>query len=282
MTPSLLGPTEITTTEFQAISEFLHRRTGIRLSPGKETLVMGRLDKRLRKLGLRSYTDYLHVLRSPQHAAETRQAIDLLTTNETFFFREPLHFEFLEQVIAPAHRSNRPFRLWSAASSSGEEAYSAAMVLAEALPNVPWEVVGTDISSRVVAGAEAGLYPISAAEKIPTPLLRRHCRKGRAEYEGLMAIDRALRARTKFLGANLLEDLTRLGRFDVIMLRNVMIYFETATKAEVIGRLQEMLYPGGYLIVSLSETLNGIPSRLRAVQPSIYRLTAAEPGAGLG
>ncbi|MEV4510067.1 CheR family methyltransferase [Dactylosporangium sp. NPDC049525] len=278
MTPSLLGPTEITTSEFQAISEFLHQRTGIRLAPGKETLVMGRLDKRLRKLGLRSYTEYLQVLRSPQHAAETRQAIDLLTTNETFFFREPLHFEFLGQVIAPAHRADRPFRLWSAASSSGEEAYSAAMVLADTLPNVPWEVVGTDISSRVVAGAEAGLYPISAAEKIPTPLLRRYCRKGRAEYEGLMAIDRALRARTTFLGANLLEDLSRLGRFDVIMLRNVMIYFETATKAEVVGRLQEMLHPGGYLIVSLSETLNGIPSRLRTVQPSIYRL----PGADLG
>lgn len=286
MTPALIRPTEITTTEFQAISEFLHQRTGIRLAPGKETLVVGRLDKRLRKLGLRTYTDYLQVLRSPQHAAETRQAIDLLTTNETFFFREPRHFEFLGQVIAPEHladraanrAANRPFRLWSAASSSGEEAYSAAMVLAETLPNTPWEVVGTDISSRVVAGAEAGLYPISAAEKIPAPLLRRYCRKGRAEYEGLMAIDRALRARTTFLGANLLEDLSRLGRFDVILLRNVMIYFETATKVEVIGRLQEMLHPGGYLIVSLSETLNGIPSRLRAVQPSIYRLT----GAGVG
>ncbi|GAA3213004.1 CheR family methyltransferase [Dactylosporangium siamense] len=278
MTPSLVGPTEITTTEFQAISQFLHQRTGIRLAPGKETLVQGRLDKRLRKLGLRSYTEYLQVLRSPQHPAETRQAIDLLTTNETFFFREPRHFEFLGQVIAPAHRASRPFRLWSAASSSGEEAYSAAMVLADALPNAPWEVVGTDISSRVVAGAEAGLYPISAAEKIPTPLLRRYCRKGRAEYEGLMAIDRALRARTTFLGANLLEDQSRLGRFDVIMLRNVMIYFETATKAEVVGRLQDMLHPGGYFIVSLSETLNGIPSRLRQVQPSIYQL----PGADLG
>ncbi|GAA1563971.1 chemotaxis protein CheR [Dactylosporangium maewongense] len=275
MTRSLAGPTEISAAEFQAVSEFLHQCTGIRLAPGKETLVMGRLDKRLRKLGLSSYTEYLRLIRSPQHATETRQAIDLLTTNETFFFREPRHFDFLGEVVAPAYRAqrvHRPFRLWSAASSSGEEAYSAAMVLAEALPDRPWEIVGTDISSRVVAGAAAGIYPISAAERIPKVMLRRYCRKGRAEYEGLMAVDRELRARTTFLGANLLEDLTRLGRFDVIMLRNVMIYFEPETKARVIGRLQEMLHPGGYLIVSLSETLNGIPSRLRAVQPSIYRL----------
>ncbi|MET7419080.1 CheR family methyltransferase [Dactylosporangium sp. NPDC005555] len=278
MTRALAGPTQITTAEFQAVSQFLHQRTGIRLAPGKETLVQGRLDKRLRSLGLSSYTQYLQVIRSPQHGAETRQAIDLLTTNETFFFREPRHFEFLGQVVAPAHRSSRPLRLWSAASSSGEEAYSAAMVLADALPSTPWEIVGTDISTRVVAGAAAGIYPIAAAERIPTPLLRRYCRKGRAEYEGLMAIDRTLRARTTFLGANLLEDLSRLGRFDVIMLRNVMIYFEPDTKAHVIGRLQEMLYPGGYLIVSLSETLNGIPSRLLPVQPSIYRLA----GDGVG
>ncbi|MEV6925833.1 CheR family methyltransferase [Dactylosporangium sp. NPDC051485] len=278
MTPLLAGPTAITPAEFQAVSEFLHRHTGIRLSPGKESLVMGRLDKRLRTLGLSSYTQYLRLLSSPQQTQELRRAIDQLTTNETFFFREPQHFEYLGRVIAPAHPAGRPLRLWSAASSSGEEAYTAAVVLSEAMPNGAWEIVGTDISSRMVAGARTGLYPITAAERIPRPLLQRYFLRGREEYHGLILVDRALRARTNFQHANLLDDLRRLGRFDVIMLRNVMIYFENATKAGLIDRVQHMLQPGGHLIVSLSETLNGIPSRLRAMQPSIYRLPEAAHG----
>lgn len=278
MTLTRSGPAQITEAEFRAVGEFLHRRTGIRLSSGKETLVMSRLDKRLRHLGVPSYGEYLRLLQRPEHAPEARQAIDLLTTNETFFFREPQHFDFLRDTVVPAHRGPRALRVWSAASSSGEEAYTAAMVLAESMSGGAWEVVGTDISSRMVAGARAGVYPIAAAERIPRPLLRKYFLKGREEYTGLMAVDRGLRSRVTFRGGNLLEDLSGLGRFDVVFLRNVMIYFEPATKAVVIGHVQRMLNPGGYLIVSLAETLNGIPSLLRGVQPSIYQL----PGAGRG
>jgi chemotaxis protein methyltransferase CheR len=272
MTTSAVAPRSITRDEFRSISEFLHRRTGIRLVHGKEPLVMGRLEMRLRRLGLASYGEYVRLLTMPEHDAEARLATDLLTTNETFFFREPQHFDFLRRVVTPEHRSSRPFRLWSAASSSGEEAYTAAMVLAEALPDQPWEVVGSDVSSRVVETAQRGVYPIGAADRIPTPMLRRHCRKGRDEYAGTMAISRELRARVTFLCANLLDDLTRFGRFDVILLRNVMIYFDIETKKGLVPRLEQMLHPGGYLVVSLSESLNGIPCRLRMVEPSVYRL----------
>ncbi|MFI5958404.1 CheR family methyltransferase [Cryptosporangium sp. NPDC051539] len=263
------SPRAISPEEFQEISDLLRRRTGIRLSVGKESLVMGRLDKRLRQLGIATYREYLELLRQPEEP-ELNQAIDLLTTNETFFFREPRHFDFLREEVLPRHPGNRPFRLWSAASSSGEEAYTAAMVLAEGLSDAAWEVVGTDVSARVVASAQRGVYPIEAAERVPLPLLRKYCRKGREEYTGLMAIAPELRARTTFVRANLMENLTGLGRFDVIFLRNVMIYFGADTKIALVERLEEMLQPGGYLIVSLSETLKGISSRLKMVEPSVY------------
>lgn len=273
MTLATHHPKPITGAEFAEISDLLLRRTGIRLAPGKETLVMGRLDKRLRQLGLTSYREYLDLLSRPEEP-ELHQAIDLLTTNETFFFREPRHFDFLREVVLPAHPAHRPFRLWSAASSSGEEAYTSAMVLAEGLRNTPWEVVGTDVSARVVASAQRGLYPIAAAERIPLPLLRKHCRKGREEYAGLMAVAPELRARTTFVRANLMDNLEGLGRFDVIFLRNVMIYFGVDTKIALLQRLEAMLQPGGYLIVSLSETLKGVTSRLRLVEPSVYQRPA--------
>ncbi|MFG1926587.1 CheR family methyltransferase [Cryptosporangium sp. NPDC048952] len=273
MTVTTNHPKPITRSEFAEISELLLRRTGIRLTPGKESLVMGRLDKRLRQLGLTSYREYLDLLARPEEP-EIHQAIDLLTTNETFFFREPRHFDYLREEVLPAHPPNRPFRLWSAASSSGEEAYTAAMVLAEALPNAPWEVVGTDVSARVVASAQRGLYPIAAAERIPMPLLRRYCRKGREEYTGLMAVAPELRSRVTFVRANLMNNLEGLGRFDVIFLRNVMIYFGPETKIALLERLEAMLQPGGHLIVSLSETLKGVTSRLQLVEPSVYQRPA--------
>jgi len=132
--------------------------------------------------------------------------------------------------------------------------------------------------TRVVENARLGIYPLAAAEKIPHQLLRKYCMRGREEYDGTMAVNRRLRERVSFHRHNLMENLTHLGRFDVIMLRNVMIYFDQATKAALVARLQEMLQPGGHLIVGRSESLNMIPTRLQMVEPSIYRL----PGPRLG
>lgn len=270
---------EIGPDEFAYITGVLHRETGIRLSPGKEALVAGRLDKRLRHLGLADYPEYVRFLRTQSPASpEMVQLINLLTTNETFFFRERQHFDFLRDIVVPGRERGRSLRLWSAASSTGEEAYTAAMVLAESLPEQDWEIVGTDISSRVVDGARMGIYPINAAEKIPPPLLRKYCMRGRDEYDGSLAVTRRLRSRVNFHQYNLMGDLARLGRFDVIMLRNVMIYFDPTTKRDLILRMQELLQPGGYLIVGRSESLNGIPSRLEMIEPSIYRTPGPRRG----
>lgn len=264
-------PPQITREEFNWISRFLYDRTGILLKDGKQALVMGRLDKRLRYYGLGSYSEYFQIVNTPDNGLELLMMIDLLTTNETFFFREPKHFEFLRNHVLATHPSHRKFRVWSAASSSGEEAYTLAMTLAECLSTNPWEVFGTDISTRMLETAQRGFYPLLAAEKIPAPLLKKYCLKGKDEYEGFLCVDASLRNRTTFCHANLIEPLPDFGMFDVIFLRNVMIYFDTQTRQKLLERIQQRLQPGGYFFISHSESLNGLKTELKMVSPSIYR-----------
>lgn len=257
--------------EFIWIKDYLYKNAGIVLNDNKQALVSGRLDKRLRHHGFSSYSEYFRLFGKPGFEQETLMAIDLLTTNETYFFREPKHFDFLKSHIIPAHPAGTPFRVWSAASSSGEEAYTLAMVLAEYSKTAQWEIMGTDISTRILEKARLGLYPLTATEKIPLPLLKKYCLKGNGEYDGFFLIDSALRNRVKFIYANLIDKLPDLGRFDLILLRNVMIYFDMQTKQHLIDRIQHYLRPGGYFIISHSESLNGMKSDLKMVSPSIYR-----------
>lgn len=273
----------LTTREFAWIRQFLLARTGIELKDGKEAMVMGRLDRRLRHHGLNTYAEYFELLESDADPLETTLAVDLLTTNETYFFREPAHFAFLRDVLGNARPRPGPIRVWSAASSTGEEAYTIAMTLADCLPvGQDWQVLATDISTRVLEIARRGLYPIDAAEKIPAELLRAYCLRGRDEYEGFLAMDRALRAKVEFRHANLLDLPADLGTFDVIFLRNVMIYFGEDTKRAIVQRLEQLLRPGGHLIVSHSETLANLTSTLGRVTPSIYHRASAGGGAGAG
>ncbi|MFA5984704.1 MAG: CheR family methyltransferase [Methylococcaceae bacterium] len=257
--------------EFNWIRDYLYKNTGIVLNDNKQALVTGRLDKRIRHLGFSSYSEYFKIFGTPGFEKETMMAIDLLTTNETYFFREIKHFEFLKNKVFPEHALSKPLRIWSAASSSGEEAYTLAMLLAEYSKVSQWEIVGTDISTRVLDKARAGLYPMNATEKIPTPLLKKYCLRGSGEYEGFLLIDPALRSRVKFVHANLIGVLPNLGDFEVIFLRNVMIYFDTPTKQKLVAQIVKCLRPGGYFIISHSESLNGINDQLSMVSPSIYR-----------
>lgn len=262
--------------EFNWIKDYLYKNSGIVLNDSKQALVSGRLDKRLRYYGFSSYSEYFRLFGQPGFEKETLMAIDLLTTNETYFFREHKHFDFIKSHILLAHSSGQPFRVWSAASSSGEEAYTLAMVLAEYAKTNQWEIMGTDISTRILEKARQGLYPLQAAEKIPLPLLKKYCLKGSDEYAGFFLIDPVLRKRVKFIYANLIDTLPDLGSFDVIFLRNVMIYFDMPTKQRLIERIQHYLKPGGYFFISHSESLNGITCDLKMVSPSIYR----KPGHG--
>ncbi len=197
--------------------------------------------------------------------------VDLLTTNETYFFREPKHFDYLAQEILP-HKAKPgvPFNIWSAACSSGEEPYTLAMVLAEHLGNRPWQVVGSDISTVVLAKAQAGHYPLERTEGIPPQYLKKYCLKGVRSQEGTLLVAKELRERVRFLQVNLTKPAPDLGPFDVIFLRNVMIYFDMETKRKVVENLITRLKPGGTFIVGHSESLNGITDRLKCLRPTIY------------
>lgn len=267
------APVALKKNEFEWISRFLYERTGIALNDGKQALVMGRLDKRLRKRNLLSYSDYFALLGRPGYEDETTVAIDLLTTNETYFFREPKHFDFLKNVAFPQYQRQKQIRIWSAASSSGEEAYTIAMTLAEYFQGSDWEVIGTDISTRMLEKAQRGLYPMLAADKIPKSLLKKYCLKGRDEFEDFFLLDSSIRQRVHFSIANLIEPLPELGMFEVIFLRNVMIYFDKDTKKRLVEKITTKLRTGGYFIVSHSESLNGLDSPLKLIAPSIYQKT---------
>ncbi|MBI3479044.1 MAG: protein-glutamate O-methyltransferase CheR [Nitrosomonadales bacterium] len=257
--------------EFAQFRDMIYRIAGINLSPAKKQLVASRLMKRLKHLNLASYGEYFKLISSPQGKAELQVAVDALTTNETHFFREPKHFDFLRNRVIPARKSGRGLRIWSAACSSGEEPYSIAMLLDELLGNEPWEVVASDISTHVLAKARSGLYPIVRMPEIPKHYLNRYCLKGVGEHDGTLLIEQSLRDRVRFVQHNLTETPDKLGDFDVIFLRNVMIYFDMETKRQVVSRLLPRLRPGGYFLVSHSESLNGVTDEVKLVVPAVYR-----------
>lgn len=264
-----MGNIALSDREFSQFRRLIYDVAGISMSEAKKPLVSGRLVKRIRQHGLNSYGDYFDLLMKEKD--ELQAAVDLLTTNETYFFREPKHFEFLREVILSERRRENTVRVWSAACSSGEEPYTIAMTLAEALGNRAWEVVASDISTRVLDKARSGHYLMKDAEGIPKPILMKHCLKGIGPQKGTFLIDSPLRSRMRFLQINLNKSLPDLGEFDVIFLRNVMIYFDLETKRQVVKRILPVLRPGGYFIVSHSESLNGISDALQMITPSIYR-----------
>lgn len=261
----------ITDKEFTLFQRFIFDAAGITLSISKKALVTSRLSKRLDLRKLRSFSEYFKLLSSGQEAQEVQVAIDLLTTNETYFFREPKHFDLLREQAELARGRGLPFKVWSAASSSGEEPYSIAMVLAATLQTTPFEVLGSDISARVLERARTGHYPVSRTTHIPRPYLQQFCLRGTGPQEGTVLVDKPLRDRVRFMQVNLNTTLPKIGPFDFVFLRNVMIYFSPDTKRQVVERVLSVVKPGGYLLIGHSETLNELSSSAVAVAPSVYR-----------
>ena len=264
-------PATLSDSEFQQFKSWLYEAAGINLSEAKKALVAGRLAKRLKHHELNSYGEYFRLITQKSEAVELQMALDLLTTNETYFFREPKHFDFLRGQILPKVQPGKTFRVWCAASSSGEEPYTIAMTLADGLAGTPWEIVASDISTRVLEKARSGHYAMERAHNIPQALLSRHCLKGTGTQEGTFLMAENLRSRVQFMQINLNTALPKIGEFDVIFLRNVMIYFDMKTKRQVVARMLPLLKPGGYFIISHSESLNGITDSLNLISPSTYR-----------
>jgi chemotaxis protein methyltransferase CheR len=256
--------------EFRRFQQLLHETAGIFLPPAKKVLVQGRLSRRLRHFHLRTFGDYYRLVVNDRNHAEFQVMVDCLTTNETYFFREPNHFDFLRTAL-PEIAAKGEVRVWSAASSSGEEVYTLAMLLSDVLRDKPWEVIGSDINSEVLRQAALGRYSLERTEGIPREMLRKYCLKGVRSQQGYFLISEQLKKRTRFTQVNLKDNLTGLGKFQVIFLRNVMIYFDADTKKDVVRRIIEALVPGGLFFISHSESLHGITDRLKMVRPSIFR-----------
>ena len=261
---------QITDSEFFQFQNFMYQHAGIRLHLGKKALICGRLAKRLQHFQLPNYGAYFQLIQSVEGVTERQICIDLLTTNETYFFREPKHFDWLCDYLQSLPPSSQTLRVWSAASSSGEEAYSLAMILQEYCPQ-PWSILGSDISTRILERARTGHYAMVRTKNIPSPLLKKYCLRGTGSQEGTFLIHRSLREKVEFAHINLNEPLPQIGMFDVIFLRNVMIYFDSPTKQKVVTRLAQQLRPGGYLCIGHSESLNDLDHELQIHAPAIFQ-----------
>jgi chemotaxis protein methyltransferase CheR len=266
--------------EYDFIRALVYERSRIQLGPDKRELVTARLGKRLRATQLPNIGDYCRMLKTTDCEEELGHLIDAISTNHTFFFRESAHFEFVRHQVIPEllhrrHTERWPhFNAWSAACSSGEEPYSLAITLAEALQNTgwPWQIEATDISRRVLAKATAAIYPADTVTKVPPASLRAHFQRGIGPQEGNYRVKPSLQSGITFRHLNLLggEPPFR-DPFHVIFCRNVMIYFDRATQEELVAKLTRRLIPGGYLLVGHSESLTAIRHTLQMVRPATYR-----------
>lgn len=274
-------PATIAAEEYEFIRRLVYEQSRINLGSDKLELVRSRVQKRLRALGLNDFEAYCRLLDSPAGEEELTSLLDVISTNVTEFFREWRHFEFLRDVALPDWQKQAKgggqdtFSVWSAACSSGEEPYSIAIFLSEFFRNSPslrWQIQATDISTRMLAAAKQGVYR-SERIKMPTPeWLRAYFQKGVGEWEGNYRIKSSLRERISFDHLNLMDwPYPFKAKFNLILCRNVMIYFDRQTQEQLIPRLAEQLLPGGYLFVGHSESLVGIEHGLKTMKPSIYQ-----------
>jgi len=264
----------LTPSEFSSISRIIYERCGICFPKGKETLVKGRLAKRLRTLGLETFRQYLHYVDQDLSGNELATMIDALTTNKTSFFRESHHFDFIRTQILPEFRNaHSKIRFWSAGCSTGEEPFSLAILLSEELPKDKLRdsrILATDISRRVLAKAREAIYGEEALQNAD-PRLKRHVVCVQNDPTRMYQIGQDERAMVRFAYLNLKEQWPMRGPFDAIFCRNVMIYFDSETRRKLVSRFWKLIKPGGYLFVGHSESLGSNSGEFRYVEPAIYQ-----------
>ncbi len=272
----------LTDRELRRVSEFVGREVGIQLSAAKHTLVEGRLRKRVRQLDFKGFKAYLDwVLDSPEGKHERLNLIDAITTNKTDFFREPEHFRYLVEQALPVMEKNRrregrrELSIWSAGCSSGEEPYTLAIVLNEAAekhPGLQFGILATDISKSSLDTASLAIYSAHRIDPIPLPLRKKYLLRSSNPAAALVQMGPELRERIQFSRLNLMANSFGLAqKMAAIFCRNVMIYFNSQIRAELVRRFEQQLVPGGFLFVGHSESLNGLENGLEQVAPMVYR-----------
>lgn len=275
---------ELTPQDFQRLSGLIYSTLGITMPDKKRTMLTGRLSKRLKALGIDSFSDYCDFLFS-SHGQERElvHLMDVVTTNKTDFFREPAHFDYLSKEVLPAFiRENRSgqggkFRVWSAGCSSGEEPYTLSMVLSEFTKQNPaeglrFEILATDISTKVLDIAKRGVYPENRILPVPVPLRKKYLLKSKDRRNPQVRIVPEQRSHVRFGRLNFMDEDFKLGEVqDVIFCRNVIIYFDVETQKTLIRKFCRYLKKGGYLFLGHSESLHGYDLPLQQVAPTVYR-----------
>ncbi|MGD1889833.1 MAG: CheR family methyltransferase [Cyclobacteriaceae bacterium] len=266
--------------DFQRFSAFVYEQCGINLTPSKRIMLEARLQKRLIALNMSSFKEYYKHVTSLQGKEELVHMLDSVATNKTDFFREPRHFEFIKNTVVPEFRqsnSQRSLRIWSSACSTGEEPYTTAMVLQETIDEVgplDYEILATDISIKVLKEAANGVYREDRITDIPENLRRKYLLRSKDPQKGLVRVVPLLRKKVSYQRMNLMDREYKINTIqDVILCRNVLIYFDKQTQQRVITKLIQCLKPGGYLLIGHSESLFEMHLPLKQLMPTTFQKT---------
>jgi chemotaxis protein methyltransferase CheR len=270
--------------DFRRLAAFIEGELGIRMPDTKRVMLESRLQKRLRKFGFGNYKDYVdYVFSGEGRESELINMIDAVTTNKTDFFREADHFEYLVGKILPEAEARfgagiaRPFGVWSAGCSTGEEPYTIAMVLEERRAvdqRFSYRIFASDLSTQVLDKAKDAVYEESKADVVPLSFKRKYMLKSKEKDRALVRMKPEIRSKISFARINFMDDRYPVSdTFDAIFCRNVIIYFERRIQESILGKLCEHVRPGGWLILGHSETLTGMSLPLRGVAPTIYERT---------
>lgn len=258
---------------FNKLRELIYRESGIALAEKKEALVRARIGKRMRALGIREFRDYYSYIEKDTSGDEIVQLLDAISTNVTHFFREPRHFEVLTALLKKWQtEGRRSFRIWCAASSSGEEPYTIAITGCEALgPQADLQILATDISTKALEKAKRAVYAQRDVKDISRLTLMRYFQRGVGRAEGLYRVKPHIRRMVRLGRLNLAHPPFHVsGPIDVVFCRNVMIYFDNVVRRRLLENMFDLLQPDGVLMVGHSESLTGIRSGFKSVEPAVY------------
>ncbi len=255
--------TNLTQAQFKKLSKIIYDVSGINISKNKENLLKARLAKRLRATKIPTVSEYVKIIHNDPE--EFGRFIDGVTTNHTYFFRENKHCEFLLEVLD----KKKKYQIWSAASSSGEEAYSISIQLSE--NKFDFEIYASDISESMLLTAQRGVYPIEKLRSVPDSIIRKYFQKGSNDSVGKVKVKKQVQEHVSYGMYNLVTGQPPKSAYDVIFCRNVMIYFDTPTKQKVVNDMYSALKPGGYFIFGQSESVIGLKTQFNTISPSIYQ-----------
>lgn len=267
----------LTDAQFRKLSDFIQSRYGVKMPHQKKLMLQCRLKKRLKALNINTFTAYLNYVFEEENTEEIQNMIDVVTTHKSDFFREKEHFDFITDTVIPeiTHRENRTIKILSAGCSTGEEPYTIVMSLLEAQKkkgHFDFEVSAFDVSTESIEKAQEGIYPMNKVNGIPLEFKKKYFLKNTNPQKKLVKIVPEVQKYVRFFTSNLLDETNPIrDRFDIILCRNTLIYFDHHTQEHVLRQLCDKLRPKGYLIIGHSESILGMELPLKQIKPTIFQ-----------